>query len=226
MNDDIVHMQSRFIHLTSMDDVASHFTQPTDTDEALVLRILKSNAVARTIVMEVDSAIPLPFNSAFRCTVTLENGQAFAVPAPWWRTDGASFGTAESVQTYRIGDHEWCTAVVEWRIVGAVKNSLFDRPVPGAVSWTPSVLFSLNTEEPRLTILRSSAPQPAGGEVLDGLDLAALAATDVETALIELQQAAAPAAVKLPHQLRGLPRAYEGALLRNAGICLGDTSAG
>jgi hypothetical protein len=67
----------------------------------------------------------------------------------------AHFHSVRDVRTYRIGEHEWCTAVVRWDLGGtAVVTSPTARIAPAGCSWTTSVIFRPDPEDPRLTVLR------------------------------------------------------------------------
>ncbi|MFJ6565502.1 PIN domain-containing protein [Streptomyces sp. NPDC091412] len=216
MNKDVAGMADRFVQLTSMDDLASHFTEPAEVDGALVIEILKSETVLRGIKQIADAHFPFP--GPLECTAPMPDGTSVVVEASTWLTDEAHFGSVSEIVAYRIGDHVWCTASVEWHIVGTCDTLM--GTLEGAVDWPTAVLFSLSRENPRLAVLREAPPRP--------VDEAALAALNLElpnATMVELATAAARAAA----QAGRLPRAYSGALVRRAlrqQMRLGDTSPG
>ncbi|MGJ3558890.1 PIN domain-containing protein [Streptomyces sp. INA 01156] len=229
MNEDIADMTDRFILLTSMDAVASHFTEPTETDEALVTEILRSKTVLSDLADTAELSFPYPFDPAFQCTVPLSDGSSVTTQAAGWQTLNAQLGSVEDIRTFRIGDREWCTASVEWHITGFVERALIG-PAFGAVSWTTAVLFNLNRENPNLTVLREAPPRPASAEVVGAGALPSLDATTVERTLMAFEQATRVTADTAPTfgaaKRYGLPRAYERALVRQARLRMGETSPG
>ncbi|WP_327345965.1 PIN domain-containing protein [Streptomyces europaeiscabiei] len=226
MCDDIAGLEGRFVHLTSMDDIASQFTEPAETDDALVVTILKSPEILDLVTKESRN---LTAYEPFRCIAL---SPLDGVPSPdhvvGWRPAKTVFSSVERIHTYRIGDHEWCTADVEWHVGGFAFTVSGSDLVPAGCTWTTSVLFTPDAAEPRLTVLRSASPRPLlSQEAFEALDLRDWS-TNLEKVLMEGFRASAATVARLGrlHPLRG-PRAYEGALSRDvAAIRLGDTSAG
>ncbi|MDH6570429.1 hypothetical protein M2160_005450 [Streptomyces sp. SAI-117] len=219
MNEDIAGMTDRFFILTSMDEVASRFTEPAETDEALVTEILGSDAVLERVAGTAEITFPLPMDPTFECAVRLPGGRSVVEQASGWRTAArAALGSVEAIRTYRIGDREWCTASVEWLVTGWVNSALFGATW-GAVTWTTAVLFNLDPDKPNLTILREAPPRPASDDAVEVLDLPVPDTTSMERALVALSQAAA-AAQAFGVKRSGLQRAYE------RQIRMGETSPG
>ncbi|MFG2370501.1 PIN domain-containing protein [Streptomyces sp. NPDC048504] len=206
MDEDLAGLDDRFVHLTNMDEVATHFTERVATDRAAAESILASGEAASSVVSATYESLPLPMDGTFQVTVPTQFvGEFNVIPAEGWMTTSAAFRSAENIQTYRIGNHEWCTAVVQWHLGGVVFGG--GSPVSGGCSWTTSVLFTLSTTEPRLTVLRAETPQPLTVEEFEALGLPTTQMTSAEAnTLYQLFDS---------HRW-GLPRAYEGSLIRKA----------
>jgi hypothetical protein len=219
MNQDIAHMGDRFVLLTSVDDVAARFTEPAEADRALITEITKSEAVlkhAEEAANAILSARAYPF---FDCSIPLLDGGSMTIPASFWLTERAHFGSVGEVQAYRIDDHEWCTASVEWHLAGLVHTELLGA-ISAVVRWPTVMLLSLNRENPRPSLLREANPRPVNDET------AALFAslpryhpTDVERAKAKTIAAerGMPAFGPIP-QSYGVPRSYARSLMRLVGI--------
>jgi hypothetical protein len=143
-------------------------------------------------------------------------------------TTTAAVGSVEQTRTYRIGDQEWCTAIVQWHLAGLVLSALAPKGAWGGATWTTSVLFTPNTDDPRLTILRDAPPRPLDYEAFEAMELPSEMATALETVMMGFTRAAYATVRRSQglHPLRG-QRAYEGALARDvAAVRIGDTSVG
>jgi rRNA-processing protein FCF1 len=224
MCDDIAGMKGRFFHLTSMDDIAGQFTEPTETDEALVVSILKSPEILNLIIDASENLLTAygPFN----CTAQNPlDGMPCTTGAVGWRSTKAVFSSVERMHTYRIGDHEWCIADVQWHVGGYTYYGLargpvpagYDRnPVPAGIAWTSSVLLTPDASEPRLTVLRDTPPRPIDDRefgVLNARDpLEVRPWSDLDRAAYERMHDTR----SRPGRRLGIPRPYEGAVLRNA----------
>lgn len=53
--------------MTSLDEVASHFTEPAEVDEGLVAEILGSAAVLQDMAEIAEVVFPAPFDPTFQC---------------------------------------------------------------------------------------------------------------------------------------------------------------
>ncbi|MFB6961857.1 hypothetical protein ACFCYB_33965 [Streptomyces sp. NPDC056309] len=118
MNEDVARLGDRFVLLTSMDDVAARFTEPAEVDKALVTKILKDEAVSRLVYEAADALLSRRTYPVFDCTVLMPEGTSHIKPVAVRITESAHFGSVGEVQAYRIGDHKWCTASVDWHLVG------------------------------------------------------------------------------------------------------------
>ncbi|GAA3797240.1 hypothetical protein GCM10022403_033950 [Streptomyces coacervatus] len=238
MSEDLVGLESRFVHLTSMDEVAARFTEPITIDQEYAVAMLGSPMFLDEVVRVSRETLALPRDGSFACTIAAGLGDEHVIiPATGWITTKAAFGAVENLRTYRIGEQEWCTATARWHLVGAVLTELRlpeGVAAAGACSWTTSVLFTPRGAESRLTVLRDDTPLAISGEEFDAMDLPIRAldasVTPVEATVEDLLQAAArEAAVVNMSRARGIPRAYEGAAMRRAvgrQARLGDTSKG
>ncbi|MDW8803692.1 hypothetical protein P1P68_02430 [Streptomyces scabiei] len=213
MDEDVAGLGGRFVHLTSLDQVIARFTQPTETNDALVSEILTAPGVLKAVKREAKKR--LGNDAAFACTTSVGDlGQEVTVAsALGWLTARAVMNSVEEVQSYRIGEHVWCTAVVRWHVGGMAFVSAAE-PSVGAVgcSWTTSVLFTPNIETPRLTVLRHDLPQPLTAEEFTALRLNGAAPVSVAP-MIELLNE-----LGMTTNRRTLPRAYEGTLLRKTSV--------
>ncbi|MGW1539753.1 PIN domain-containing protein [Streptomyces sp. NPDC002309] len=225
MSADLAGLGARFVHLVSMGDVATRFAEATTPDETLALKILKSQNATQAVERASRETFPAADYGLFRCNAaSMLDGYGVIVPAVGWASSEAVFNELESIQTYRIGDHEWCTAVVRWTLKGTVATDVQSlRTAWAACSWTTSVLFSMDENNPRLTVLRNEAPSPLSDEAFKALGLPMTEPTPLERLIQDFV-----GEITLD-RLRGLPRQYEGAALREAlaeQMRMGDTAAG
>ncbi len=217
MNEDLHGITDRFVHLTSMDDIASHFTEPAAVDEALVIDILESDAVLSSIAETANTYFPpSSLHPAFECTVPMLDGGSIAIEASPWLSSDAQLGSVSDIVAYRIGDHVWCTASVEWHIVGI--GYTLAGALDGAVSWSTAVLISLNREDPKLTILREALPRPVSDNVLATLDVLLPQATRFELTTAAIAHLDSPeyATRRDPSRWDRLPRGYDTDAVREA----------
>jgi hypothetical protein len=173
MDADVADLGDRFVHLTQMDDVITRFTEPAETDEDLVDRTLRSANVLKSVKKAARRRLAAD-DRPLECSVLvgyagphLEVGTALT----WW-TLKAHYHSVRDVRTYRIGEHEWCTAVVRWDLGGtAVVNSPTARIAPAGCSWTTSVIFRPDPDDPRLTVLRHDPTHALDPEEFDRLEI-------------------------------------------------------
>ncbi|RPE39004.1 PIN domain-containing protein [Streptomyces sp. Ag109_O5-1] len=186
MSEDIAGLDGRFVHLTSMDEVAARFAEPTTVDEEYAVGILGSPMFRDEVARVSRETLTLPVDGSFSCTVaTGLAGERVIVPALGWQTHQVALGGVNNIQTYHIGDHAWCTAIVRWNLGGAVLTSA--RPeltAWGACSWTTSVLFTPRGAESLLTVLRGETPLPLAEEAFDELKLPLSGSTPLEQSLL------------------------------------------
>ncbi|MFJ3249138.1 PIN domain-containing protein [Streptomyces sp. NPDC086782] len=232
MNKDVARLGNRFVLLTSMNDVAALFTEPAEVDKALVTEILKSEAVSQQVYEAADALLSHRTYPVFDGIALMPDGTSLIRPVRVWLTESAHFGSVGEVQAYRIGDHEWCTASVDWHLVGLAHTEF--GAVSAAVSWPTVVLFSLDRENPRPTVLREATPRPVSADVAEALDVTPIDATVVEGTLAairadlrgELEQLSSSLSGGYPPKRYGH---YRNALLRQDQIRqlrMGETSTG
>ncbi|MBG7704788.1 DUF4935 domain-containing protein [Streptomyces sp. MC1] len=156
MDADVAGLGDRFVQLTNMDQVIARFTESTETDEELVAETLRSANVLKSVKKAAKRQLggdDLPFE----CIVLTGGvGRELEVGAGLsWLTLKAQFHSVQDVRTYRIGEHEWCTAVVRWDLGGSAFVKTSASPLASAgCAWTTSVIFKPDPDDPRLTILR------------------------------------------------------------------------
>ncbi|MFB7609832.1 PIN domain-containing protein [Streptomyces gardneri] len=214
MAQDVADLGDRFVHLTTLDEVIKRFTKPGETDEALAAEILGSPTVRREIGAAAENLLGSQ-GEIFPCTTLgREVGHETAVmPGQGWVSARASLRSVDEVRAYRIGEHEWYTAIVRWCISGVAYfgEGEFSAGSAGS-SWTTSVLFTPDAANPRVTILRHDLPLPLSTEEFTSLGLT-FAVTSLAPLVDNLQRFAQVVEQLTP---RKLPRAYEGALVKQA----------
>ncbi|MDO0939151.1 PIN domain-containing protein [Streptomyces sp. DG2A-72] len=116
MDRDIAELGERFVHLTSLDEVVSRFTEEVETDEELVRTILSSDPALRTLVNQARKRL-----TRFWCTAVVGDLglDSIDTQALGWFLTVACLRSVTDIKTYQIGEHVWCTAVVEWHLTGA-----------------------------------------------------------------------------------------------------------
>ncbi|MFB6776451.1 PIN domain-containing protein [Streptomyces sp. NPDC056352] len=173
MDEDVRDLGARFVHLTSMDELVNRFTGRTETDQDLVRAILNSESV----LTEMDRAAQLrmganPHLVRTECTAAIGQLGTDLVTASaiWFVTTTPVFTSVADAETYKIGEHEWCTATVQWSISGLAVLADAELSIAAAAcSWTTSVLFTPDVDHPRLTVLRSDPPRAISEEEFNAL---------------------------------------------------------
>ncbi|MER5699473.1 hypothetical protein ACWDBO_48870 [Streptomyces mirabilis] len=170
MGTDIAALEERFVHLTGLGEVIDRFTEPTTVEQDVIQRAVESEGVLGTISRLAHilgggdkSAAWLKAigGSVFPCKVADENQEPIHVSADGWLHDAlrARPTTISDVESYRVGDHVWCTATVRWLVYG---NALFGGfPKMAACAFETRILFAPDNDDPRLTVLRHSPFEPA-----------------------------------------------------------------
>ncbi|MFF0092698.1 PIN domain-containing protein [Streptomyces canus] len=160
MDADVAGLGDRFLHLTKMDEVITRFAEPTDTDEELVAKTLRAANALKAVKKAAKRRLRDDERLSECCFLFGFSGGELEVGAALsWLTLKAQFHSLRDVRTYRIGEHEWCTAVVRWDLAG---TALINPSTPGSAtsiatagcSWTTSVIFRPDPDDPRLTVLR------------------------------------------------------------------------
>lgn len=178
MRTDIAELGERFVHLTGLDEVIDRFTEPTTVEQEVIQRAVESEAVLATIIPlahtlgggEKSAAwLKAIDGSTFLCKVADENQEPVHASASGWssRALTARLTTINDVESYRVGDHVWCTATVRWLVYG---NALFGAfPKMAACAFETRILFAPDNDDPRLTVLRYSSLEPATDAEFDEL---------------------------------------------------------
>lgn len=166
MRTDIAELRERFVHLTGLGEVIDRFTESTTVEQDVIQRAVESEAVLSTISHLAHTLgggeksptwLKVIGGSTFPCKVADENQEPFQVSADGWfsRALTARPTTISDVDSYRVGDHVWCTATVRWLVYG---NALFGGfPKMAACALETRILFAPDSDDPRLTVLRHSS---------------------------------------------------------------------
>ncbi|MEU8810627.1 PIN domain-containing protein [Streptomyces violaceoruber] len=195
---DLEGVGERFVHLTNLDQVVSHFTEPVATDMETVTEILGTPEVLKLIPPAAQVGGYLDPGGSFQCRTTLTVSQSRVVSALSWFTVGAQLAEVESAQMYRVGDQEWCTAVVRWHLAGYVTvPSPIDEPAHPSLSaagceWTATVLFRPDASDTRLTVLRAGLPEPLTVEDFGELPIRMFDRSEAEEHLLRVVLPSAP----------------------------------
>ncbi len=159
MCDDLAGIEDRFVHLTSIHDVLTRLAEPVETDDALALRVLRSPTVLKEVVATAQDFLPNTMQGQLNCTTSTGPADGtLTVSAYAWTATKATLGTVERIETYRIAEQEWCTAVVQWHLGGVVLAELYPQGVWAGCNWTTSVMFAPDPDGPGLELLRDEAP--------------------------------------------------------------------
>ncbi|MGW3971190.1 PIN domain-containing protein [Streptomyces ardesiacus] len=180
---DVQDLGDRFQHYTSLDPVVDQFTEPTEVDEASVLDRLGTPEAASVIAQEAAAKWALDIKDWTTFGSPIVAGSLWPVPSTdgtevfaerilsrgWVGTLHAQVGLVSEVNAFRIGDHVWCTATVQWLLSGLTFRDGEMRLDRMASSWETRVLLSPTNAESQLTILRSRSPRPLAPEEFEGL---------------------------------------------------------
>ncbi|NGO45109.1 PIN domain-containing protein [Streptomyces ureilyticus] len=163
MDEDVADLGDRFVHVTSLDEVVSRLTEPAETDDVSVEAALNSPS-SYDVISEAALRLGAADGTqrAIRCTTGAWpfDGTQTDLASLWLTKPVINLSSYRDVASYRIGDHEWCTATTRW-VVGAVAQVAgSERIAPVACAWETRVLLTPGGDEPRLTILRSAEPEP------------------------------------------------------------------
>ncbi|WPP32276.1 PIN domain-containing protein [Streptomyces sp. CL7] len=192
LKEDLAGLEDRFVHWTDLDQFVAHFTKPVTTDMDLVADILHAPEVLAQVPAAAQASGYLPPDGSFRCTAAMTPTDNRVVPALNWFTIGALADVIESAQTYRVGEQEWCTAVVRWHLAGYVSNGPLindirpSRILGAGCEWTATVLFRPDADDPRLTVLRGSRPWPMSDDDFDDMPLSLYDQTDAEVSISQV----------------------------------------
>lgn len=212
MDQDVADLGDRFIHLTALAQVIERFMKHAKADKSLAGAILGSEVVLKAVANAAQIRLSHG-NEGFPCTTSAGDvAQEVAVsPACGWFSATVKLHTVKKVQAYRIGEHEWYTAVAVWHISGKAYLDLDELSIGGAgAAWTTSVLFKPDADDPRVTILRFDLPCPLSAEEFAALGLTGQGILPLGPVLEIIQDHIS----EFDPRPRGLRRAYEGALVK------------
>ncbi|MET7720663.1 PIN domain-containing protein [Streptomyces mirabilis] len=183
MSTDLQGLEDRFKHYTSLDPVVDQFTQPTEVDEAAVLDRLGTPGAASVIAQEAAAKwafdtddwghIKTPrFAGSLWPAVNADGSERFVeriLSRGWVGRPTAQMGLVSDVSAYRVGEHVWCTATVQWLLTGLSPRDGQLGVARVGCAWETRVLLSPTNAESQLTILRSTPPRPLAAEEFEGL---------------------------------------------------------
>ncbi|MGW8375403.1 PIN domain-containing protein [Streptomyces sp. ODS28] len=158
---DINELGDRFVHLTSLDDVFSRFTERIEVDEAEVERALALEYSLSDLDGEAAAMVESSsFNGYVGATRAGQLARLIKLE------DATTIGprTVQDIESYRIGESEWTTATVRWLIVATD-----DLGLMMAFVWETRVLLSFSECTSSLAVLRSVGVKPAEGDDLSAI---------------------------------------------------------
>ncbi|MZD19176.1 MULTISPECIES: PIN domain-containing protein [Streptomyces] len=215
MDKDVAGMEDRFRLLPGMADVVSQFATERTTDETAVRTLLAEKRILSQLLTAATDGGWLPMDGSFDCTAGIgPSRDLVVVPADGWVTAGQTMvADIEAMQSYSIGEQEWCLAVVQCRLIGLITWE--DATAWASCQFAASVLLSLDEDEPQLTLLRTERPQPVSADVYRSLPLPPKPMTAKEEAMMQTIRESLGTRLYTPRsQWSRLSRAYEGAVLR------------
>ncbi|MER7566047.1 hypothetical protein ABTZ93_24220, partial [Streptomyces sp. NPDC097941] len=185
MDKDVADIADQFRLLPSMEEVVTQFATKTATDEASLRTLLDDEQTLRALIGAATNGGWLPMNGSFDCTSRYGTGRDPVItPADGWVTAGfPKVAEIEELQSYRIGEQEWCMAVLRCHFTGFVVVE--GRTQWGACESTVSVLLPLDVSEPPLTLLRMERPQPVSADVYRSLHLPSKVTDETEETMFQ-----------------------------------------
>ncbi|MFE7358039.1 PIN domain-containing protein [Streptomyces sp. NPDC057543] len=186
MDKDVEGLGDRFVHLTRLADLLKRIAPPVDVTPQQVERFLPAYAEHFR-----DAALArwgMPSYSAYAdrahtATMARWGAPAFSAAIPRFPAlvqASGEVGEADcwlsplkdlqvkalevsDVQGYHLGDHEWCTATVQWQFVGlALVADTLSRV---CCTWTTRIMMPLVEDGPSPRILEANRPEaPANGQ--------------------------------------------------------------
>jgi hypothetical protein len=164
MDEDLADLESRFIHLTSLDQVLSRFAQPTKISKTVVHQMLSKRAAQSSAKREAETGTRPPLIRLGTLAEQLAGESplnGMLVQPDWDDVQVAIADTFRNFRAYTIGESEWCTVGVRWFLAGVtgVRGAGGGAFQLEACVWETQVLLSVG-DEPRLVVLRSTPPKP------------------------------------------------------------------
>ncbi|WP_329059321.1 PIN domain-containing protein [Streptomyces sp. NBC_01453] len=177
MDDDVVDLGDRFVHLTSLDQIVPRFTETTEVPQEQVHRVLARCVpdLAETAFLHEDMTRGIQ-SDGFDCIVrpSLGENDAAGRALAWIHPPDAELAALCDVSAYRIGEREWCTATARWHLAGP---ALLAPNVGGSVwwsrgevlrvigcAWQTRMLCTLDDQAARPQVLRTSGPSALSPE--------------------------------------------------------------
>lgn len=190
LKQDLAGLEDRFVHWTSLAQVVSHFTEQVETDMDVVTELLRAPELLKQVTAAAHTTGCFPWDGSWQCRVYTSAfaAESAVVPVSSWLTTGSITHRVQAAQMYRLGEQEWCTAEVSWYLAGYMasletptETTGWAMPVKMAgCEWNATVLFRLDTTDPRLTVLRGSQPLPLTAAELGGMPLSLFGRTQAE----------------------------------------------
>jgi hypothetical protein len=167
---DLAGIDHRFVHLTAVDSVADRFAQRDDVSDADAAERLTTppQRAAVSVIGDVKEQFapkgPGEDFVPFRCTTLGWDGKPVQDTAAGWIEIGAVwFQSVADVSGYRIGDHRWCVATVQWLFSGRVQLPGLRVPQTAAAMslWKTRLLFTMSdAADAPVTVLRHFPGEP------------------------------------------------------------------
>ncbi|MFG2387117.1 PIN domain-containing protein [Streptomyces avermitilis] len=164
MDQDVADLEDRFVHLTTLDGLLPKFATPADVDVDQVRAVLDEADTRQEIVSDAHLRWEMSFvlgHGVFECTWSNPQGSQAGWAGGWLDLQGveAELTNLHVASAYRIGDHVWVTADVEWVLSGyTLLAPPEDQFVMATTQYDTRVLVSLQDNGGDVTVLHGGRP--------------------------------------------------------------------
>ncbi|MGW5928781.1 PIN domain-containing protein [Streptomyces anulatus] len=162
MSKDLEGVSDRFVHLAQLADLLKVVAPSVEVAPERVMELLPLSIkhFRKAVMAHWGSPVQAMFTPF--PALSMSSGTTKAAHG-WYGTDQTTQLKAlnvTAVQGYRLGDQDWCTASVQWQVMGWTRFT--DRVDMGCTIWETSILLPLAESGPP-RILRSEEPKAPSG---------------------------------------------------------------
>ncbi|WMD05583.1 PIN domain-containing protein [Streptomyces sp. FXY-T5] len=168
MDKDVEGFGDRFVHLTRLADLLQLIAPPVEVTPEQVEKLLPSytdNVRDAAMRRWGNPLLGLPgrFPALRQTTGEVEDSNGWMASPESLHVKAVK---VTDVKGYRLGDREWCTAIVQWQFVGV---AMFARALAsGCCTWSTRIVMPLVEDGPNLRILSYGPPEaPADGQDIE-----------------------------------------------------------